>query len=354
MIASLVTQRRPGAGRGGRRRVRTVLATLAGAGLAAVLTAGSASASVMSPGSASAGVASAGSKTAGTAAAAQVTPPPPAPGVAPSTAVAETNVMLFYTATDGSVWLRNLTNRQYSTAGGRLVGAPSAIAEGTSIFVFGRGTDNQLWVNACNLSGSCGSWMPLGGTLTSKPGAVLRGTGVADYSVYARGADGAVWGRDHSSSGWSAWHSLGGQLLAGLGPSAAQLGGTYVLVVGTNHQLYITEAGVTGFTPAGGQTTASPALTAIGSVNGTPPALIGFARGTDNVGYYHRFLSTSPGWHTMGGRLTSGLAVSTQSAAIAPTPTTFTFGLGTDNRIYENAGTWGLYPPSFTGWGLAS
>jgi hypothetical protein len=163
MIASLVTQRWRGAGRGGRRRVRTALATLVGAGLAAVLTVGSASASVTSPGSASAGVASAGSKTAGTAAAAQVTPPPPAPGVAPSTAVAETNVMLFYTATDGSVWLRNLTNRQYSTAGGRLVGAPSAIAEGASIFVFGRGTDNQLWVNACNLSGSCGSWLPLGG-----------------------------------------------------------------------------------------------------------------------------------------------------------------------------------------------
>ncbi len=92
----------------------------------------------------------------------------------------------------------------------------------------------------------------------------------------------------------------------------------------------------------------------IGSVNGTPPALVGFVRGTDNAGYYHRFLSTSPGWHTMGGRLTSGLASSTQSAAIAPTPTTFTFGQGTDNRIYENVSTWGLYPPSFTGWGLAS
>ncbi|MGE5285718.1 MAG: hypothetical protein ACM3ML_00640 [Micromonosporaceae bacterium] len=40
--------------------------------------------------------------------------------------------------------------------------------------------------------------------------------------------------------------------------------------------------------------------------------LVGFVRGVNNVGHYHRFLASSPGWHSMGGRLTSGLAASTQ------------------------------------------
>jgi hypothetical protein len=37
----------------------------------------------------------------------------------------------------------------------------------------------------------------------------------------------------------------------------------------------------------------------------------------------------------------------------ATIPTTLTFGLGTDNRVWENAGTWASYPPAFNGWRLA-
>jgi hypothetical protein len=259
--------------------------------------------------------------------------------------------MLAYTGTDSSAWVENLTTGQFTRAGGRLTTGPAAMADAESVFLFGRGTNNALWLNSCKLFSPCGSWGSLGGIITSQPAAVLRGSNIADYSVYARGADGALWGRDRTASGWGPWHSLGGRLLSGTGPSAAYLGGTYVLVVGINRQLYLMEVGVTGFVPVGGQTTATPALTAVPAAQNLPAALIGFARGTNNVGYYHRFLSSSPGWHSMGGLLTSGLSASMRETATIPT--TLTFGLGTDNRVWENAGTWASYPPAFNGWRLA-
>jgi hypothetical protein len=306
----------PEAGRLSRPRGRAVLVTLAVAGLAAAAAAGPASA-----------------------AAAAV---PPGQKYTPGSAAVGSTPVMAYTATDGSVWVRNLTSGAYFTAGGHLVAGPGLVASGSSVVIFGEGTDHALWQRTCTLAGSCGSWTSLHGNITSHPGAVFRGPGTADYSVYARGADGAVWGRDHTSSGWGGWYNAGGNLLSGTGPSAAFIGGIYILVVGTNKGLFLKHLGVTSFVAVGGLTTATPALTVI------PNALVGFVRGTDNVGYYHRFINTSPGWHQMGGKFTSGLAASAMGSV------TNIFGLGTDSRVYENIGVWTTYPPTFTGWRLAS
>jgi hypothetical protein len=102
--------------------------------------------------------------------------------------------------------------------------------------------------------------------------------------------------------GWGAWRSLGGNLLTGTGPAAAYVtgDGPYVLAAGTNHGLYLDGPGVTAFNAVGGLTNSTPALTAIPSAQNQPAALIGFARGTDNTGYYHRFIANTPGWHSMG------------------------------------------------------
>jgi hypothetical protein len=121
-----------------------------------------------------------------------------------------------------------------------------------------------------------------------------------------------------------------------------------VLATGTNRELYIAEAGVTGFVPVGGTTTSSPGLTAIPSAQNAPGALVGFARGIDNVAYYHRFLASSPGWHSMGGRFSSGLSAATET--LATIPYSLTYGLGTDGQVYENSGTGTVYPPTFSGW----
>jgi hypothetical protein len=54
------------------------------------------------------------------------------------------------------------------------------------------------------------------------------------------------------------------------------------------------------------------------------------------------------GWHSFGGKFTSGLAASSSATS------TFTFGLGTDSRVHQNNGTRAVCPPTFTGWRLAS
>ena len=273
---------------------------------------------------------------------------PPAPGVAPGTAVTGAGVDMLYTATDGTVWILEggTSGGPPVPYGGRLVSGPAPIFAANTDIVFGQGTDNQLWYNVLGDSFSQ-PWHPLGGKLTSKPGAVSLGGGA--YAVFVRGTDGAVWERLYSGTVWHPWQRVGGHVLAGTGPTVAYLTGTghiYIGVVGTNRQMYLKVANLsTGFFSIGGQTTASPALTAI-----SPSTLVAFSRGTNGAGYYNRYTEAEglTGWQSIGGRLTSGLAAG--SGTVAGKPTTYTFGLGTNNQVYEKVGTWATYPPSFGGW----
>jgi len=273
--------------------------------------------------------------------AASAAPLPPAPGVTPAVVAGGTGPVYFYTAADGTVWAKTETGTAVQVGNGRVISAVSGLFNGSSIILFGEGPDHALWYTT-GIGTRWSSWASLGGSLTSAPGAVYRGSS-AVYAVFARGTNGAVWGRDHSTSGWGPWHSEGGNLYGGTAPSAAYFGSiTWILVTGTNKQLYLAEAGLTGFSPVGGLTTATPALTT------APGALAGFARGTDSVAYFHRFLSSSPGWHSMGGRFTSGLAAA--NVAIGGT-LTFTAGLGTDSNVYFDGANWSFgYPPHFLGW----
>jgi hypothetical protein len=280
-------------------------------------------------------------------AAAASDPPAPDPGVAPGAANAGGTNYVFYTAANGTVQLKSLASGgQYASAGGHLVSAPSAIVtavghEGLASFVvFGEGTDHALYVTTCSASSSTlsscsGTWTSLGGSLSSKPGAVeVSGD---TYSAYVRGSDGAVWGRDHTSAGWGGWFRTGGALLSGTGPSAAYHAGRYVLVTGTNRQLYIQHVGVTGFTAAGGGTNSSPALV------DTTNALVGYVRGTDSALWYHQFLSTTPGWHSLGGSLTTGTGGSSNGA------TPFGYALGGDSQVWQHtdlgSGHWSQVTP---------
>jgi hypothetical protein len=277
------------------------------------------------------------------------TPPPPAPGVAPGATVvpiSETLVEMYYTATDGTVWDRDVEPGAAAppvpVSNGRLVSAPVPIWTGSAGIVFGQGPDNQLWYSQEN-----GTWGSLGGKLTAKPGAVFRGPAAADYSVYVRSTDGAVWARDHSASGWNAWHFIGGQVLPGTGPAAAasSVSGPVLAVVGTDRHIYL--YGRTGtessFVDFGGQTSSSPGLTF--ASNGGVSTMVVFARGTGNAAWYRPGavpLSPTGAWHSIGGRLTSGVA-----AASVPGGDTYAFGLGTDGQVYDASGAY----PAFGGWG---
>ncbi len=258
---------------------------------------------------------------------AQTTQAPPKPGVTLGVA-GEGNERLdmFYTGTDRQVWMVHMSPMGQNipeSLGGHLTGGPAAVylLPGGQIpsgfMVFGRGTDNRLWWRHQTSSG-WSSWTSLGGNLTSKPTATIGGAmAPGAVAVFARGADGAVWGRavHGTPSGglaWTPWFSLGGRLLAGTAPAAASNdSGSFLATVGQ--------------------------------------AAVAFVRGTDNAGWYNEFLGqtagVTAGWHSLHGTLTSGVTAFTQAEGSVLGPTSV-FALGSDSRAWIDTGTW----PSLTGW----
>ena len=277
------------------------------------------------------------------------TPPPPAPGVAPGAVyVSPAENDVFYTATDRSVWVKNVDNGSLRRVGnGLLISAPSAICNGSTVIVFGEGTDHKLWWTHRQAAGGYASWALLGGALTAQPGAVFTGgpASPSRYEVFVRGTDRAAWRLVHGATGWApAFTRVGGRLLDDTGPAAAHATvatansqATWVSVTGTNRVVYVALPGAFGFSPIGGQSTASPALTAYSSSTGV--TLAWFVRGTDNAAWY--VVNNRPEWTSIGGRVNSGLAATTDRA----TGTTYVYALGTDNQVYETTGKLTRSPP---------
>ena len=276
-------------------------------------------------------------------------PPPPAPGVAPGAVyVSPTENDVFYTATNRTVWVKNVDNGSpRRVSNGLLVSAPSAIYNGATVIVFGEGTNHKLWWTHRLASGGYANWALLGGALTAQPAAVFTGGPdfPARYEVFIRGTDGAAYRLVHSETGWaSAFTRVGGQLLDGTGPAAAHARvatanseATWVSVTGTDRAVSVALLGAFGFGPIGSQTTASPALTAYSSSTGV--TLAWFVRGTDNAAWY--VVNNRPEWTSIGGRLNSGPAAATDRA----TGTTYVYALGTDNQVYETTGKLTRSPP---------
>jgi hypothetical protein len=287
-------------------------------------------------------------------AAAQPDPPPvipdPEPGVTPTVLVepGDPGYSFLYTATDHTLWVQGgglLGGPAVPyLETGRLIGeaAPLSITA-SNVWTFGRGTDNHLWYEH-SVPEYNSPWYPLGGSLTSKPGVASLGGNA--WAVFVRGTDGALWERAYDGSAWANWTRLGGQILAGTGPTAAYISGRlYVAVVGTNRQVYVRAVdGSIFFFSLGGQTTADPALTPVSSTT-----LAVFCRGTDGAGYYTWYtVDGATGWRSMGGTLTTGVSAAT--ATVSGKVTTYTAGLGTSNGEFADVGTWTSYPPTFSGW----
>jgi hypothetical protein len=292
-------------------------------------------------------------------------PDQPKPGATLSVAI-EDNTWpdLFYTGTNGQMWqvrLSNMAQRVPRSLGGQLIGGPAAvwIPPGTlpisGFAVFGRGTDNRLWWRHQTSSG-WSAWQSLGGRLTSKPTVHLGGA-LAPHAltVFVRGDNGAVWGRALHTEGipgqlfWTGWGSLGGQLLAGTGPaSVGNASGLFVVAVGTNRVIYVRQNLVgqrwSPWRPIGGKSTADP-----GIASPSPNAVVAFIRGTDNAAWYNEFFGhtkgVAAGWHSMGGKLTSGVTALTQQE-LGVYWRTSVFVLGTDNRPWYRIGIW----PALSGW----
>ena len=341
MITSFLAKRWLGASR--RRRpsaiwVTRLLAALAGGGAALALAAGPASA--------------------------QPAPAPPMPGVTLGAAISPDLVTpdLVYTGTDHQVWSVDLSNTSQhvpESLGGKISGGPAAawVSPGTlsptgGLAVFGRGTGNHLWWRDLASSGGSG-WASLGGTITSRPAAAYwQGPDSGILGVFARGADGAVWGRvEYHVSGhtaWTSWSSYGGHLLAGTSPAVAFTHGRiFLAAVGTDRAIWVRHNSPSGWRPwhsIGGHTTMDPALA-------TPAdgVVVAFARGSAGAASYNEFhgqtTGVTAGWHPIGGALTSGLTAIPNQVESAKA-TTSVFALGADHQPWVDTGTW----PALTGW----
>jgi cell wall-associated NlpC family hydrolase len=278
---------------------------------------------------------------------------------------------LFYADSGGQVWMRDLTQPSGSPAslGGRLTGGPGAVwvpggglLPARPLAVFGRGTDNTLWW-AYQTATGWSRWASLGGGITSRPTAYAMPASAGSsnvIAVYARGADGAVWCRaldrvTGSGPAWQPWRSIGGRLLPGTGPAAAQTsGGVFVAAVGTDRALWVaTSPSVRGryvWRSLGGRTTSDPTVTVPDQ-----SAMIGvaFVRGTDNAAWYNEFsgrtTGVTPGWHSLGGKLTSGMTAIPVMVTVPPAPV-YLFALGADNLAWMRTGTW----PALRGWTSAT
>jgi peptidoglycan/xylan/chitin deacetylase (PgdA/CDA1 family) len=111
---------------------------------------------------------------------------------------------VFVAGSDHAVWRRTRSAGGWSawqTLGGLTYSAPAASAspEGTGAWVFVRGVDNVLWLNA---SVASTGWQRLGGVLIDAPGAA-GAPGRVD--VVVRGTDNASWLLQQRNGTWSAW-----------------------------------------------------------------------------------------------------------------------------------------------------
>ena len=291
--------------------------------------------------------------------------PGPQPGLAPGAVSYESpapngcgcGTDLYYTGTDGAVWAQGTSPKlMYGpvSRGGHLLSGPAPVHVPSGVLanvesspVFGRGTDNALWWTDPDLSQP---WASLGGALTSKPGVISEGTAgpVGDIAVFARGTDHAVWYTFHGPQGWHGWSKLGGQLYPGTGPAAVYVSGTVdVVAVGTDQRVYVNRtsdgSNWSGWTLLGGRVSnagGDPAATAPTSSTG-----VAFVRGTDNAVWYDEFTGgATPGWHSLGGRVTSGIGATTGTNGA-----THLFALGADNTVWEDSGTF----PAMSGWSPA-
>ncbi len=120
-------------------------------------------------------------------------------------AVGADRVDVFVAGSDHAVWRLTRSAGAWSSwqaLGGLTYSAPvaSVTPQGTGAWVFVRGIDNALWLNAGG-GGSTG-WQTLGGVLIDAP-AAAGATGRVD--VVVRGMDNAVWLLQHRSGTWSGW-----------------------------------------------------------------------------------------------------------------------------------------------------
>jgi Repeat of unknown function (DUF346) len=137
---------------------------------------------------------------------------------------AATNVL--HKRWDGTAWHPSPTT--FDDLNGMSWDGPSAIADGSTIEVYGRGQDNNIYVNTLPPGGTWSGWNGLGGNslgdpataLASGPKAVSWGPGRRDVFVKVPPAEGnpRVWQLWSEGDAAPSWADLGGNLRPAVAP----------------------------------------------------------------------------------------------------------------------------------------
>ncbi|MDA0164712.1 hypothetical protein OM076_30875 [Solirubrobacter ginsenosidimutans] len=163
-------------------------------------------------------------------------------------------------------------------------------------------------------------WLLAGGSAAAdvyddNPATASRSAG--ETYVFARALDGNVLERHRQTTGWSDWRSIGGDATSG--PAAAAYGGTiHVFVRGPDGAVYQSwlqdDGSFHSWNSLGGYTLSAPAVT---PRRGTPYLDL-VVRGGDSQMYQQSYVPGTgwSGFAAIGGVLTSGAAINSQSAGL--------------------------------------
>jgi hypothetical protein len=217
----------------------------------------------------------------------------------PSAATLNGKVYVFARAADDRIIERVLDNGvwgSWAPVDGLSAGSgPAALAFGTSLYLFARGQNGEVWWNVLLPTGNWFGWRSLGGQVTSAPGAGLR-YGTTTIDLAARGTNNELYHRSLvTGQDWTAWESLGGNI--GSAPTVvgfSTLGSIDIFVrdtVGQVAQRYWLDGAWHDWGSAGG--------TAVGAPTSTfahPDRLDIYVRGGDSGLYYHEHRTAGTVW----------------------------------------------------------
>lgn len=186
-------------------------------------------------------------------------------------------VVVFVRGSDGRIWWSSQTAAGGAFSGfhavaGAVSSAPSTVStNGTSIDLFARNAKGQL-VHSRSSGPGYTAWSVVGGSLTSAPSAVSLASGRID--VLARTTGDVLSRARFDGTRWVPWKSLGGTLSGAPAASADRAAGTIRVVVrGSTGVLYDTVLTATG-TSRGYRSLGRASWSAPGITQGAGPLLV--------------------------------------------------------------------------------
>ncbi len=269
--------------------------------------------------------------------AAYVPPPPPPPPLAAAlatsgaAAVAGSKLVLAARGADGALWYQTYdgtTWAGWTKVGGNVNSQIAGVSQNANASLFFRGADEAVW----QVTDNGGTLTPLsnaiGGTITSDPTTVLDADGTTTW-VFARGTDNALFVSPQASPGWI---RLGGILSSNAAAVVDTAHTMWVFVRGNDSGMsYLQRSGGSwgGFAPLGGPTvTSNP--TAVCDPTGRVWMFV--RAGDGNLAYW----SSVGGWSEDPGTPAHTLT-SDPTPIVDSTGTVWVFARSTDNQVWAMA-----------------